>query len=183
MIIEAVPIPNGLAVDIEGRKIIVKGPKGTLEKNFDDPRFNSLIDITLDQNKLVIKSWDEKRKVRAMIGTMQSHVKNMIAGVNEGYKYSMKIVYTHFPMSVNVAGNKVEIKNFLGEKGARIADIAGDCKIHVDKENIEISGINVEDVSQTAANIENACKLRGRDRRIFQDGIYITERYVGNKAI
>jgi large subunit ribosomal protein L6 len=81
-------------------------------------------------------------------------------------------------MSITVADGKFSVKNFLGEKGARVVNIMGDAKIHVDKEEINVSGANLEDVGQTAANIERSCKLKGRDRRIFQDGIYITGRHV-----
>ena len=49
-------------------------------------------------------------------------------------------------------------------------------KVEVKGKDIIVSGINLEDVSQTAANIEQATRLTGRDRRIFYDGIYVYEK-------
>lgn len=171
-----IPVPKGVTVHVSDRSIKVEGPKGKLERNFDDPRFNDYIDIEKSGEDVVIKYSTENRKVLAMQGTIQAHVENMILGVTAGYKYIMKIVYTHFPITVTVEKDRVQVKNFLGAKGVRSARIMGDSKLHIDKEHITITGASVEDVSQTAANIEKACKITKRDRRIFQDGIYMNER-------
>lgn len=166
-------IPNGVDMDVNEHSITVKGKKGQISRDFDDPRFNSLIQMQKDGNKLVIKASAEKRQVKAMVRTMMAHIRNMARGVTHGYKYDMKIVTTHFPITVAQQGNILQIKNFFGEKNMRLAEIVGDTKVKIEKEGLEITGINLEEVSQTAANVELACKLRGRDRRIFQDGIYM----------
>lgn len=172
-----IAIPEKVEIKIEDRKVIVKGPKGELLKNFDNPKFNKAITIEND-GEFVIKTESEERKIKAMVGTIASHVKNMITGVTTGFKYTMKIFYSHFPMSVTVKDSEIHVKNFLGEKGARIAKISGKTEISVDKENIVLTGNNVEDVSQTAANIEKSCKLSKRDKRVFQDGIYISGKFL-----
>jgi large subunit ribosomal protein L6 len=83
-------------------------------------------------------------------------------------------------MSLTVKDGKVEIKNFLGEKGARIAKIVGDTSVKIVKEELTLEAINIEDIGQTCANIEKACKLTKKDRRIFQDGVYLTGRFLQN---
>ena len=88
----------------------------------------------------------------------------------------MKIVYAHFPMTVKVKGNIVTIDNFLGERSPRVAKIIGDAKVSVKGEDVTITGINKEEVGQTMANIEQATKIKGRDPRIFQDGIYLVDK-------
>ncbi len=70
----------------------------------------------------------------------------------------------------------IEVKNFLGEKGTRKTKVVGNCKVYIDKDVIKVEGVDVEEIGQTAANIERACKLKGRDRRIFQDGIFLSAR-------
>ena len=172
-----IAIPEKVEIKLEDRKVIVKGPKGELSKDFDNPKFNKAVTIEKD-GEVVIKTESEERKIKAMVGTIASHVKNMITGVTIGFKYTMKIFYAHFPVSVTVKDNEVHVKNFLGEKGARISKIAGKTEIVVDKENIVLTGNNVEDVSQTAANIEKSCKLSKRDKRVFQDGIYISGKFL-----
>ena len=123
--------------------------------------------------KLVVSTTSDKRKAIAMTGTVAAHLKNMVLGATDGYSYELKIVYTHFPITVTAKDGKIEVKNFLGEKGIRRVDIFGNVDVQIDKEMIKVVGANVEEVGQTSANIERSCKLKGRDRRIFQDGIYI----------
>lgn len=164
-----IKIPEGVDIEIVDKKIIIKGPKGILEKDFSDPRF----DIKIEKNSDIVISGNNKRKTEAVIGTISSLIKNMIIGVTKGFLYKMKIVYTHFPISVEIKGDKVLIKNFFGEKGARVANIVGDTKMEIKKDDIFLIGVNKEDIGQTAANIEKACKLSKRDRRIFSDGIFI----------
>ena len=167
-----IEIPEGVHVNLENRKVIVKGSKGELSRSFSDPRFNKMVKIEKNGNEVVV-SGDDKRKVKAFVGTVESHILNMIDGVVNGYQYKMKILYTHFPINIEIKGDSVLIRNFLGEKGARVAKITGKVDVKVQKDEIILTGINKEDAGQTAANIERACKISKRDRRIFVDGIFI----------
>ncbi|MEM2816736.1 MAG: 50S ribosomal protein L6, partial [Candidatus Bathyarchaeia archaeon] len=108
-----------------------------------------------------------------------AHINNMIIGVRKGFTYKLKIVFSHFPISVKVQGKTVIIENFTGERNPRRAKIIGDVKVKVAGDDILIQGINIEDVSQTAANIEQATKIRKKDPRVFLDGIYVYERREG----
>ncbi len=171
-----ITIPDGIEVNLADKSVAVKGPKGEIAKDFNDPRFNEEIAIVQDEGKIIVRTDSEKRKAMAMVGTISAHLKNMLVGVSDRYSYQLKIVYTHFPITVSAKDGTVEIKNFLGEKGVRRAAIFGKCDVQIEKDIIKVSGINVEDVGQTAANIERACKLRRRDRRIFQDGIFLSAR-------
>ena len=78
--------------------------------------------------------------------------------------------------SCSFASGIVEIRNFLGEKGARKAKIVGSAEVRVEKDMLILTGTDKESVGQTAANIEAACRISKRDRRVFQDGIYIVEK-------
>jgi len=175
---KTIDVPDGVDVAIHERAITVKGPKGELKRDFDNPRYNKIISMSKSGNTVKISSESDKRKIKAVIGTISKHVNNMIIGVTNGFTYKMKIHYSHFPISISVNGNEVHIKNFIGEKSARIAKIRGNTSVDVQKDEVKISGTDIEDAGQTAANIEQACKLTKRDRRIFQDGIYISEKAV-----
>jgi large subunit ribosomal protein L6 len=100
----------------------------------------------------------------------------MFGGVTHGWEYEMKIVYSHFPIKAATKGNKFIIENFLGEKAPRQANIIGDTKVQVKGNEVIVNGADLESVSQTAANIERATRIKGFDPRVFQDGIYITEK-------
>ncbi len=71
------------------------------------------------------------------------------------------------------------IENFTGERSPRIAKTIGDTKVIVKHEDVIVQGINIEHVSQTAANIEKATKIKRKDPRVFLDGIYVYERHEG----
>ena len=110
---QKIEIPEKIEIEVKERRIIVKGPKGSTEKDFDDPRYNKSIQIKREDASLIIASQSENRKTKAMIGTIKAHVRNMINGVTAGYKYTMKVIYSHFPISISVQGNNVQIKKVL----------------------------------------------------------------------
>lgn len=173
-----VQILDGADVHVNGLEVTVKGSKGSLTKDFTSPKFIKSVTIEKTGNEIIIKETKDKKQTYAVIGTIAAHLKNMMLGVTKGYKYEMKIIYTHFPITVAVKDKEFQIKNFLGEKGVRTSEVVGNASIKIEKDVVSITGMNVEDVGQTAANIELACKLRNRDRRIFIDGIYISGRHL-----
>lgn len=171
------PIPEGVQLSVEGRKIKVAGPRGTLEEDFA----HLPVQFALEGQTLrVYAPWARKREV-ALVGTALAHVRNMIRGVTNGYTYKLKIVYAHFPVTVKVLEKekKLTIDNFTGEKTARIAKIVGSAKVKVVGDEVHVQGSNLGEVSQTAANIQNATKIPDKDSRVFLDGIYIFEKKGG----
>ncbi|MGB9577463.1 MAG: 50S ribosomal protein L6, partial [Candidatus Norongarragalinales archaeon] len=98
--------------------------------------------------------------------------RNMIKGCTEEYSKKLQVVYAHFPITIEVKGSQVNIKNFLGEKVPRTAKIVGDTKVSVAGQEITVSGHDKEAVGQTASNLVRATRIAKKDVRIFQDGIY-----------
>ena len=172
---KVVEVPEGVQVEVEGKVVKVRGPLGELKRDFS----HAPVEIRLDGNKVIVEAYWPKKRERAMIGTVAAHIRNMITGVTKGFTYKMKIVFTHFPIQVTVEGDKVVIRNFLGERAPRIAKILPGVKVEVQKEDVLVKGIDIEAVGQTAANIEQATKVKGKDVRVFLDGIYIYEKQVG----
>lgn len=169
-------IPDGVEVRWEKNTLYVKGPLGEIKKEIKSPLLGKIIHVEIKDNKFLVSSIKEKKKYKAMVGTIIAHLRNMVHGVTKGYKYVMKVVSLHFPPNIKVQGDKVVITNFLGEKTPRVAKIVGSSKVSIKGDTIEITGINKEDVGQTANNVEQATRVVGKDRRIFQDGIYIWEK-------
>jgi large subunit ribosomal protein L6 len=106
----------------------------------------------------------------------------MITGVTRGFTYKLKIVFAHFPLSVKTKENMVSIENFTGERSPRWAKIIGDARVSVKEDDVIVQGINLENVSQTAANIERATKVKRKDPRVFLDGIFVYEKKEGLEA-
>lgn len=158
-------IPEGAKIEVSGSKVRVSGAKGTLERDFAHPEV-----------KLALKNGElEVSGSLAMVNTIQAHVRNMAHGVLNGYSAKLKILYSHFPISVEVKGKEILIKNFLGEKQPRHAKILGQTKVESKGQEMSITGISKEEVGQTIANIKSATRIRNRDSRVFQDGFYVTE--------
>jgi large subunit ribosomal protein L6 len=167
-----IEIPKDIEVEVENFKVKVKGPKGSLERDFYSPLFKKDILVKKEDNKVSITTESKRKKVKAMVGTIEAHINNMFKGVTEGFTVKLKIVYMHFPFTVKISGKEISVNNFLGEKLARKTKIIGNCKVEIKGDEITVTGIDKEDVGQTSANLERVTWIRARDRRVFQDGIF-----------
>jgi large subunit ribosomal protein L6 len=169
---EKIVVPNNVKVEIEKNIFKVTGPKGSLERSFVFPRIN----VVKKDNEILFEAKGVTKREKTLLGTVKSHVKNMIKGVIEGFTYKLKICSGHFPMNVSLEGSTVIVKNFLGEKKPRKVDILPDVKVEIKGDEIIVTGIDKEKTGISAARIEQLTKIRNRDRRVFQDGIFMTEK-------
>jgi large subunit ribosomal protein L6 len=167
-----VKIPEGVTVRIEGNLVKVTGPKGMLMREMYYPK----VSLSVAERECTITTESGRKKILAICGTFAAHLQNMCRGVTEGYQYRMKVVYSHFPIQLKLAGDRIEVGNFLGEKRPRFAKIEKDVKVALGADEVTVAGIDKESVGKTAANIEHATRIRERDPRVFQDGVYTVER-------
>ena len=168
---QKIEIPQNVEAKIDGAVLTIKGPEGEISR-----RFNlSNLDFKKENNYILIGEKKATKKEKKIINTISSHIKNMILGVEKKFEYRLKICFNHFPISVEIKGKEVLVKNFLGEKVPRKVKIPEGAEVEVDKEIIIVKSINKEIAGQTAANFETSTRIRKRDRRIFQDGIWITQ--------
>lgn len=167
-----VEITEDTDVTIEGKVVTVSGPRGTVKREFSKTQVNI---EKLDKRIRVWVQWPRKREI-AMLRMICSHLRNMMKGVKEMFTYKLKMVHVYFPMSVKVEGDKVIISNFCGEKEPRVAKVVGNANVEIQGDDIIITGTDVEEVGQSAANIEEATKVKSKDPRVFLDGIYIYEK-------
>ena len=165
-------IPDGVTVSMDGTRVVVTGPKGTLTREMRFPG----IAIEIADSIVTVSTGVTRKRVVAMVGTLASHIRNMCRGVSDGYEYRMKVVFSHFPIQLKLQGTTLVIDNFLGEKQSRFARIEPGVVAQVGNDAVTLSGIDKEKVGNSAANIEHATRIRNRDPRVFQDGIYIVER-------
>ena len=171
-----IDIPVNVKVRMEGNTFIVDGKLGTLRK--DITRLPIAVD--LKDKKLGIRPPGTRKKDLAMTNTAKSIIQSMIKGVESGFTYKLKVVYAHFPISVKTKGKEIHVENYFGERAPRVSHIVGDTtKVNVIGEDVIVQGPSLEEVSQTAANIEFSTKLKGKDQRVFLDGLYIYSREEG----
>jgi len=171
-----IQIPEGVKVSVAGSKVSVSGKNGNQEKDFASPLFAGVLKIETDGKVFKVSTDETKRKIKSEVGTVASLVQNMIEGCQKNYTAKMKVIFMHFPITVKVSGAQLQITNFLGEKKPRAAEILAGCKVEVKGDEVFVSGNKKEDVGQTCANIERASWIKARDRRVYQDGIFIIEK-------
>ena len=167
-----IELPDGVTAEVDHLDLTVEGPNGSVTRRLWYPD----IDVSVDGDEVVITSEEEDAKTNSTVGTFESHIENMFHGVTEGWEYEMEVFYSHFPMQVNVEGDEVVIENFLGEKAARRTTVHGDTEVQIDGEELTLSGPDIEAVGQTAADIEQLTRVNDKDVRVFQDGVYITQK-------
>ncbi|WP_340101268.1 50S ribosomal protein L6 [Salinibaculum salinum] len=168
----ALEIPDDVSAEMDHLDLTVEGPNGSVTRRLWYPD----ISVTVEDGEVLITSDEDDAKTNSTLGTFESHVRNMFHGVTEGWEYEMEVFYSHFPMQVAVEGDEVVIENFLGEKAPRRTEIRGETEVEVSDENVTLRGPNVEDVGQTAADIEQLTRVTDKDVRVFQDGVYITQK-------
>jgi large subunit ribosomal protein L6 len=171
-----IEIPENVKVRMEGNVFIVDGKLGSLRK--DITKLPVAVDVK--DKKLVVRPPGTRKKDLAVTNTVKSIIQSMIKGVETGYTYKLKVVYAHFPISVKTKGREIHVENYFGERAPRVSHMVGDStKVNVIGEDVIVQGPSLEDVSQTAANIEFSTKLKGKDQRVFLDGLYIYSRQEG----
>ncbi|MCX6800946.1 MAG: 50S ribosomal protein L6 [Candidatus Diapherotrites archaeon] len=172
-LVQKVIIPEEISAENPDKNtLVLKSPKGMIKRTFKSHRLK----ISLRGREIILEGTPANKQTRALLHSVVAHIKNMVEGLLYGHKYDLKIVYSHFPLTAEVEGGKVKIKNFTGEKFNRWGKIIGDAKVAVKGQEITVTGLDKESVGQTAANMELATKVRKRDVRRFQDGIYIVKR-------
>ena len=165
-------IPEGISGEISGDILKFKKDNEEVERMISIPGTS----FKIDDNKAVFVCEKANKKSIAMINSAVSHVRNMLKGLEEKFVYKLEICHVHFPMTVKAEGDKVVINNFLGEKESREAPILSGVNVEIKGNEVTVSGTDIDKAGQTAANIEQAARVPKKDKRIFQDGIFMTEK-------
>lgn len=165
-------LPEGFTAELKDHILTIKGNGKEVHREFPLNR----VKIAVKGNELKVYAKDATKRQLTTIGTTVAHISNLIKGLENDFEYVLEVCNVHFPMNVKVEGEKLVIKSFLGEKAPRSAKIVSGVKVDVKGSTVTVTSPYIEKAGQTAANIEKAARLVGRDRRIFQDGIFLTSK-------
>ena len=172
----SIALPEGASASIAGDVITVSKDGQSLSREFRHHK----VEVRAVNGDLEVFVNLPRRSDKALAGTWAAHLRNMVLGIDEGFEYRLKAVFSHFPMSLKVDGKQMIINNLFGEKVPRVAKLPwspAEVEVRVEnKTDVVVKGADREKVGQTAANIERACRIKKRDRRVFQDGIYIVSK-------
>ncbi|KAF7988308.1 hypothetical protein HCN44_000881 [Aphidius gifuensis] len=175
---QTVKVPEGLTVTVKSRLVTVKGPRGVLKRSFK----HLALDIKMvGPRTLKVQKWFGTKKELAAVRTVCSHIENMLKGVTKGFLYKMRAVYAHFPINCVATENNtvIEIRNFLGEKYIRRVKMSPGVTVSnstQQKEELIIQGNSLEDVSRSAALIQQSTTVKNKDIRKFLDGLYVSQK-------
>ncbi|VVB76808.1 50S ribosomal protein L6 [uncultured archaeon] len=155
----------------DGTVITLSGKLGSTSKIVN----RMLIEAKVEGSKIVFEPTPNgklAKKADLAARSLVAELKSASVGVEQGVERDMKILFAHFPISVDIKAKEVHIKNIFGEKFPRVAKIVGDTKVTVKGQDVHIAGVDEYDVGQTAANLHRLSSQRNKDGRVFQDGIY-----------
>merc|ERR1711953_1543879 len=173
-----VAIPDNCKVNVSDRYVVVESGDKKIARDFS----HLVLTIDIHENNVRLRLYNGQRPERAKLITCSSHIKNMILGVTKGFEYVLNAAYVHFPIAFDIqqGGKVLSVKNFFGEKTARVFKLRGDsiARLGTDKDTVVISGANIEDVSQSAGSIQKECVPRNFDIRKFMDGVYVSQKRV-----
>lgn len=170
--LEIVEAPSGVNFEVKDETVTVTGPKGNVTKRLSWPG----VVIKKDGNKVVLQVDEATKNKKRLLFTFLAHINNMVRGVQKPYVYKLKVLSGHFPMTVTVSGEIFSVKNYLGEKVPRTMKVKKGATVKVEGQMITVEGADKDLVSQISADIEQLMRITNRDRRVFQDGIYLVEK-------
>lgn len=169
---EKISIPEGISCSLENGILTCSKSGVAIERKISLPQTEAKI----SNSEIVFVCKKGNKGHYKKIKSQLAHIKNMFKGLENNFVYELEIVHVHFPPTLKVDGNKLTINNFFGEKSQRHAEILSNVKVDVKGAKITISSPDREAAGKTAANLERATSVRRRDKRIFQDGIYIVSK-------
>lgn len=172
LIQETLEIPEEISCTYEHHMFTCKNENQHMVRKIQIPG----VKVELKDKRIIFTAQKGNKKDKKIIFSYLKHLQNIFQGLNKPYQYKLEACNVHFPMTFKVENDQLAINNFLGEKTPRHAKILAGVKIEVKGQTITLTSHDKESAGQTAANIETATKVRNRDRRIFQDGLYITEK-------
>ena len=142
---EPVVLPDGVDFKVDGSHVTVKGPRGTLQRDFSD-----LMSFNVDEGTVVVVPADNERETRALHGLSRALLNNMVIGVSVGYRLELQTVGVGY--RANLQGRKLELAVGFSHPVHIEAPDGVDFEVP-EPTKIIVTGIDKEAVGQTAANI------------------------------
>jgi large subunit ribosomal protein L6 len=147
-----ISVPSAVDVQVDGRKVTVRGPKGELSHTIVEP-----IEIQLEDGTLTVTRPTDQNTVRALHGLTRALINNMIVGVTEGYRKTLEIVGVGY--RVQARGQNLEFS--LGYSHPIMVEAPEGITFNVERPTVfSVEGIDKQKVGEVAANIR---KLRKPD--------------------
>jgi large subunit ribosomal protein L6 len=169
--IAEVELPSGITASMKDHMLTLKG-KSEVSRLIETRK----VDLKVQGNKVTVSTKSNTQKDKMMVNSVEAHIKAMVKGILEPYKYTLKVCSGHFPITVTIKGDKLEVKNFFGEKTSRVLEIKKGATAKIEGDKILVESPSKEIAGQVSSDIEQLVRRPGFDTRIFQDGIYLIDK-------
>ncbi len=167
-------IENGVEAQFSGGKFSVKGPKGSLERDFDPA-----ISIKVEGNKVLLSPIKETNQTIALWGTYASHIKNMVKGVKEGFEKKLILEGVGYKSQVN--GDKLVLS--LGFSHQVEVPIPQGLSVKAEKNLLTFSGPDKEMVGSFSAKVRALKKPEPYKGKGFRYESEVIRRKQGKKSV
>jgi large subunit ribosomal protein L6 len=172
-----IEIPEDCTIELFDKAIVIKKGSEEIRRNYKIDNLK----LILAKNSLTIEKQKTNKMDKKLINSLISHIKNAIKGLEKKYEYNLQICSIHFPINVKFEKNKVIVKNFFGERKDRIIEIDPRVSVKIENDIIKLESSDKELAGQEASKIETLTRISSRDRRVFQDGIWIIKKEKGKQ--
>lgn len=143
-----IPLPQGVEYKQEGRTFTVKGPKGSLSRDF--PR---TVDVSLEDGQLIVVRNGESKDARAMYGTARALLANMVQGVSEGFSRRLLIEGTGY--RAEPQGSNLQLNMGYSHPVLILAPEGVTFEVARGNKELTINGIDKEVIGELAAKIRS----------------------------
>merc|ERR1711957_906271 len=174
---EILKVPKGIKIEVKAKKVKVTGKHGSLERDFK----HLPIELYLGNSgkEVRVRMYFAKSKQLSSLQSCCSHISNLFDGVEKKFHYTMRLVYSHFPINATITkgGKCIELRNYLGEKRVRIIDMLPGVIVEKSagtKDEIQLTGTDIDLTSRSAALVRQSCLSKNKDIRKFLDGVYVS---------
>ena len=135
--------------------------------------------FTKENNQILIERKDANKNDKKKINSLVSHIESYLKGLGKEYEYKLQICSIHFPITAKIEKGNLVIKNFFGERKDRVLTLNPRSNVKIENDIITVTSPNKDLAGQQAAMIETLTKVTKKDRRVFQDGIWIIKKEKG----
>mmetsp|Transcript_23478 Transcript_23478/g.32772 ORF Transcript_23478/g.32772 Transcript_23478/m.32772 type:complete len:188 (+) Transcript_23478:94-657(+) len=175
-------IPYNVICKVINKTVQIKGVKGKLVKSFKNLDI-IILHEKLNKNRIIVRKYFINKKSSSIVRTVSSHIYNMILGVSKGFRYTMRLVYSHFPININYLKSKriLEITNYYGSKKLDCFFIPSHIELEISdyqKKELKFISKDIEMLGKLTALIKQKCSITKKDSRVFIDGIYTSNKSV-----
>ena len=171
---KTIEIPKGVEVAIDGKKVSVKGPKGSLEL-----LINQVMKAEIEDNAIKVTVEKKVKNSSALWGLTRVLVSNMVEGVTNGYEKKLELQGVGYRMALQ--GKKLNMA--LGYSHPVEVDLPEGLEAKIEKNILTISGIDKQQVGQFAASVRSLRKVEPYKGKGFRYVDEVVKRKVGKKAV